>query len=300
MPILISPSNDPHFNLALEEYLLRSNIYNEDIFLLWHSEKAFVFGRNQNPFIEINPVYFDKGFPIIRRISGGGTVYHDANTINFSFITREVKNKINNYQYFLNPIISVLNNLGCKAYFKPKSHLFVDKYKISGNAQAYINGNLLHHGTLLFDTNLSIIDEALVKYNSFADGIHVLSNKSDVRNIKDYLATGYTMQKLENDIIKKVVDYLKIEKMVIDLTISQLDEIAKIAQNKYKSWEWNFGKTKKFVESIKISDELIDIEVDHGIITKVSSDRFNKLVHAKYQSKEYFDELSIITRKYND
>jgi hypothetical protein len=108
------------------------------------------------------------------------------------------------------------------------------------------------------------------------------------------------MQKLENDIIKKVVDYLKIEKMVIDLTISQLDEIAKIAQNKYKSWEWNFGKTKKFVESIKISDELIDIEVDHGIITKVSSDRFNKLVHAKYQSKEYFDELSIITRKYND
>jgi lipoate-protein ligase A len=296
MPILISPSNDPYFNLALEEYLLRSNIYYEDIFLLWHSKKAFVFGRNQNPFIEINPVYFDKGIPMIRRISGGGTVYHDANTINFSFITKEVKNKINNYQYFLKPITSVLNHLGCKAYFKPKSHLFVDQYKISGNAQAYINGKLLHHGTLLFNTDLSIIDDALVKYNSFADGIHVLSNKSDVRNIKDYLVTGYTMQSLENDIIKEVVEYLNIEKIVIDLTNSQLDEIVKIAQNKYNSWEWNFGKTKKFVESLKISDELIDIEVDHGIITKVSSNVYNKLVNLRFQSKEYFEELSIIIK----
>jgi lipoate-protein ligase A len=264
--------------------------------LLWHSKKAFVFGRNQNPFIEINPVYFDKGIPMIRRISGGGTVYHDANTINFSFITKEVKNKINNYQYFLKPITSVLNHLGCKAYFKPKSHLFVDQYKISGNAQAYINGKLLHHGTLLFNTDLSIIDDALVKYNSFADGIHVLSNKSDVRNIKDYLVTGYTMQSLENDIIKEVVEYLNIEKIVIDLTNSQLDEIVKIAQNKYNSWEWNFGKTKKFVESLKISDELIDIEVDHGIITKVSSNVYNKLVNLRFQSKEYFEELSIIIK----
>jgi lipoate-protein ligase A len=172
----------------------------------------------------------------------------------------------------------------------------VDQYKISGNAQAYINGKLLHHGTLLFNTDLSIIDDALVKYNSFADGIHVLSNKSDVRNIKDYLVTGYTMQSLENDIIKEVVEYLNIEKIVIDLTNSQLDEIVKIAQNKYNSWEWNFGKTKKFVESLKISDELIDIEVDHGIITKVSSNVYNKLVNLRFQSKEYFEELSIIIK----
>ncbi len=296
MAVIISESIDTHFNLATEEFLLRRNL-EEDIFFVWKSQKAFVFGRNQNPFLEVSPEYFHKDIPIIRRISGGGTIYQDMNTINFSYLTSDYHNRINDYEYFLKPIILALQELGIDAIFKPKSNIFVNNKKISGNAQAFINKKLLHHGTILFNTDLRIIEEALIKNKNSLAGNYIFSNKQEVVNISDFLDPQVIIDDVIEKIIAFVIKLRDIKPAKITFSEEEVKDISLLAENKYKTWDWNFGKTSKFETIIDDAKQSTKILVDKGIVTFVEDARFQKLLGTRFYTKEYSLILKEIINK---
>ena len=145
---------DPYFNLAAEEYLLKSK--NEDYFMLWRNEPSIVVGKHQNALAEIDLLYArEKGFKVARRISGGGTVFHDLGNLNFSFISNGEEGKLINYRKYATPIVEVLGMLGIEATFSKRDDILIEGMKISGNASHVYKQRVLHHGTLLFSSDLS-------------------------------------------------------------------------------------------------------------------------------------------------
>lgn len=262
-------------HLATEEYLLRHYDLKEDILFIWYGSKAFVFGRNQNPFIEIHPERLNNpDIDKLRRVSGGGTIYEDEGTINFSIITKDYKNKINDYKYFLNPLINYLNHLGLKAYFKEKTHVFVGDKKISGNAQAFINHRLMHHGTILFDADLSMIETSLVDYSRKAEGHQVLSNKQKVMNIKPYIKTD------KDSFIRGLIEAYSLSLDINQEIINNLDwdMVHQLIKDKYQSWSWNYGSTPRFQIDLIYKDETLSITVDKGIIKKIKPNKYPFLI----------------------
>src|SRR5690554_2341039 len=153
-------NNDPHLNLALEEYIVR-NFKDKDYLLFYINEPSIIIGRNQNTLEEINQSYVEEnGIHVVRRISGGGAVYHDLGNLNFSFITNYDKKSLNNFRKFTEPIINVLQSLEVNAELKGRNDIVADGRKISGNAQFSTAKRMFSHGTLLFDSNLSEVANA--------------------------------------------------------------------------------------------------------------------------------------------
>ena len=179
---------DPHLNLALEEYALRSFDYDHDYLLFYINEPSIIIGRNQNTLEEINHKYVeDKGIHVVRRISGGGAVYHDTGNLNFSFITDYDKKSLNNFEKFTAPIVRVLNTMGVDAELSGRNDLQVDDRKISGNAQFSSVDRMFSHGTLLFDSDLGEVTNALdVKMNKIESKGHK-SVRSRVANISEFM-----------------------------------------------------------------------------------------------------------------
>ena len=153
-------STDPYYNLAVEEYLLRHT--DEDIFMLWQNEKTVVIGKNQNAYAEVDLSYAAReGIRVARRISGGGAVYHDMGNVNYTFITASERAEALDYAYFTCPIIEALGTLGIKAELSGRNDLECEGKKFSGNAQYTGDGRILHHGTLLFDTDAEVLSRVL-------------------------------------------------------------------------------------------------------------------------------------------
>ncbi|MDY0317081.1 MAG: biotin/lipoate A/B protein ligase family protein [Candidatus Izemoplasmatales bacterium] len=294
MAVIFSDNKNPYFNLALEEYLLKNSSLDEDILLFWQSDKAFVFGRNQNPFVEINPKYFDLDIPIIRRVSGGGTIFHSSNDLVFCFITKNYEKKINDYEYFLNPVIKALKRYNLNVSFKPKSHLYIGEHKISGNAQAFINNKLLHHGTLLIDSDLKIINEALVNYTFNTKGNHILSNKQIVANIDQFLEEPCRVNELMGYIIDEAVKLMNLNNHLFSLKEEELSLINDLVKSKYTTWEWNFGKTKPFEVEMEFGSSKAKLFIENGIIKNVTSKKFDHLIGLQYYSKDYFEKIKQI------
>ncbi|HLT00304.1 MAG TPA: lipoate--protein ligase family protein, partial [Acholeplasma sp.] len=164
-------SNDIQFNLAWEEYILKEIALNEDILLLWQNESSLVLGRNQNVYEEVNLKFIHENkIPLVRRISGGGTVYHDMGNINFTIITSSKEN-ISKYEKITKPLVDALNKIGIPIEFSGKSDLKIEGKKVSGNAQFVHKDRLLHHGTLLFDSNLDILNASLKPKDQSTDSI---------------------------------------------------------------------------------------------------------------------------------
>lgn len=284
MAVIIGKDQPIEYHLATEEYLLKHYPIEEDILYVWYGSKAFVFGRNQNPYIEINPKYLlNDHIKKLRRISGGGTIYQDQGTLNITYITQNYKHKINDYQYFLNPIIKYLKNHQLNAYFKPKSHIFVDDYKISGNAQAFMNHRLMHHGTLLFDTDLSIINKALIDYKKEAHGPQVLSNKQPVKNLIDMVY----MDKYA--FLNQLKDFILTETGIHPQEISDIDQekVKSIVEKRYDQWAWNFGHTPDFKIDVSIRSENVTLSIEKGIIIKAEPEGYKHLLGLPYLSEEY-------------
>jgi len=288
MAFIISEFKEACLNLAAEDFLLRNDILEEPILFIWRGQKSFIFGRNQNPFIEINPSFFRSDIPFLRRISGGGTIYEDEGTLNFSIITKNFEKHINDYQYFLDPVIETLKAYKIDVEFKPKSHLFVNDFKISGNAQAFINNKLMHHGTILVDTDIDVINEALVNYKNKTTGNFVLSNKQKVENIKNLTVEKIEIKDLINRLISAFESKLKIPRIEYYFSSNQKSKIVDIAQNKYKSKEWNFGKTQEFVYKLRLNDIEVELNINKGIITKVSDETLRDLLGVDFLSTAYF------------
>ena len=242
----ISKTHDTAFNIALEEYCFKQLKDEDEIFLLWINEPSIIVGKYQNTIEEINTEYTrEKGIHVIRRISGGGAVYHDLNNLNYTIISNRDKGQEGfNFKEFSKPIIETLAELGVKAEFTGRNDLEIDGQKFCGNAQAYIKDRVMHHGCLLFNVDFSALGNALKVSKDKIESKGVKSVRSRVTNILPHLKTPITVEEFGD----KIMEYMK--KQYPDMkeyvfSKEELDYIAKRAEVK-RSWEWNYGESPEF------------------------------------------------------
>ena len=236
--------NDPYFNLAAEEYLLKN--FSEDVFMLWQSESSIVVGKHQNALAEINHRYvYENDIKVARRLSGGGTVFHDPGNLNFTFIKNVERIDQVSFKVFTQPIVVVLKNLGLDAYTTGRNDLLLDGKKISGNAEHVYKKRVLHHGTLLFNSQLQKLKNALkVDLSRFEDKA-VQSNRSEVTNIADYLDRKMEVQEF-SDFIFKGIKASYPEAKVFRFSEEDKEAIQQLRDEKYIGWDWIYGYSPKY------------------------------------------------------
>jgi lipoate---protein ligase len=300
-------NTDPFFCLAAEEYLLKN--FSEDIFMLWQSEKAVVVGKHQNLLGEINyPFVRENNIALCRRISGGGTVFHDSGNVNFSFIKNVNSPAEISFKQFTLPIVEALAKLGLTATNSGRNDLLINGLKISGNAEHVYKNRVLHHGTLLFDSDLKNLGQAIKvspgKYESKA----VQSNRSPVANISQFLKTPMTTSEFMQFLLD--VQLENPENNLYHLNENDIQTIEKLSAEKFKTWEWNFGYSPKysFKNEVEIEGKLLKIEmlVEKGIIVEIdiSGDYFTDVeaLNIKLQlvgKRHNFEDLSSVLKSKN-
>lgn len=274
---IINRSNDPFFNLALEEYLLDNSEIKEDIFLLWQNRPVVVVGRNQNTIEEINQSFIqEKGIAVVRRISGGGAVYHDLGNLNFTFIVNDTPSLTLDFTRFTAPVIKALQTIGVKAEDQGRNDISIEGRKFSGNAQCRRQGRLMHHGTILFDTNLADMEQALTVDSAKISSKGVKSVRSRVTNIAEHISSPVTIDEFQG-ILSNTID---LNRACRELTPSELSAVESLRDNKFSTWEWIYGSSPRFNvrKSQRFNWGSIDfrINVTKGMITdcKIYGDFF--------------------------
>jgi len=297
-------NTNPFFCLAAEEYLLR--YFDDDVFILWQSDKTIVVGKHQNALAEINyPYVRQNNIAVARRISGGGTVYHDEGNVNFAFI-KNVKSPAEiSFKQFTEPIVEALAKLGIVVVNSGRNDLVVSGLKISGNAEHVYKNRVLHHGTLLFDADLENLGQAIKvvpgKYQSKA----VQSNRSKVVNISAFLK-----KRMSTEEFKRFLFYFQLKKektRVYKISENESKSIQNLATEKFKTWEWNFGYSPKYTfkneAEIEGKSFSILLYVKKGIIEEatISGEYFNKTESERINAdllgaRHHFEEIGSILR----
>ncbi len=236
MHFLLNTRTDPYFNLALEEYLLKSR--EEEFFSLWRNAPSVIIGRNQDALAEINLDFLnDNDIALVRRMSGGGAVFHDLGNINFTYITKYEKGDFFNFARFADPVLKALAGLNIPAEASGRNDLTVDGKKFSGNAQHLHRGRLLHHGTLLFGSNFDYMQGALNVDPDKLAGKGVASVKSRVTNLENY-CNGMSVEAFIDYLSRSVPKYFPGCKRY-ELTAADIAAAEKLAGEKYRSDRWN-------------------------------------------------------------
>jgi lipoate-protein ligase A len=272
--ILVDNNNitDATLNLALEEYCVRNlDTSVEDYVLFYINSPSIIIGKHQCTIEEINYTYVrEKNIQVVRRISGGGAVYHDYGNLNFSFITRHSDDNINNFKKFTQPVVEALHSLGIPAETTGRNDIVVDGRKISGNAQFSNLNSMFSHGTLLFDSNLDDVVQALNVKLDKIESKGIKSIKSRVANIKEFLHSPMNIEEFKSILIKHI---FKGEPQILNLNKEQWEDVYKLSNRKYRSWEWNFGRSPEFnVQKVHRYDfGQIDarVEVKDGVIQNI-------------------------------
>lgn len=237
--------NDPYFNLALEEYLFSLDD-KKNYMLLWQNEPTIVVGKYQNTAEEINSEYVrEKGIHVVRRITGGGAVYHDLGNLNYTFISKGTEKKEFDFKKFTLPIVKALARLGIEAELSGRNDITIDQKKFSGNAQYVKHGKVLHHGTLLFNSRMEELAKALKVSEDKFQSKGIKSVRSRVTNISDYLSGDITVLEFRELLLKYLLDGNE-ELLEGSLSEADLNEIDSLMKNKYLSWEWNYGFSPDF------------------------------------------------------
>lgn len=252
-------SSDPYFNLAAEEYFLKN--FQEDFFMLWRSIPSVVVGKHQNALAEINHEFVQKNhIPVARRLSGGGTVFHDPGNVNFTFIRNVTNISEVNFKVFTVPVIEALRKLGVEAYTTGRNDLLIDAKKISGNAEHVHKNRVLHHGTLLFNSHLEALKGALkVDLSKFEDKA-VQSNRSEVTNIADYLPKPISVEEFTNFLFTEISQSFP-EIQACQTTPEDLEAIQKLSIEKYQTWDWIFGYSPRYRFTNTLETENGEIQI---------------------------------------
>ena len=271
----VSNTNDTAFNIALEEYCFKNLKDQDEIFLLWINEPSIIVGKYQNTIEEINTEYTrEHGINVIRRISGGGAVYHDLNNLNYTIISNKDKGKEGfDFKEFSKPIIDTLDELGVKAEFTGRNDLEIDGQKFCGNAQAYIKDRVMHHGCLLFNVEFSALANALKVSKDKIESKGVKSVRARVTNILPHLKEQITV----NEFADKILGYMKKHNPNMTEYHFSEEEIEKIKERaEYKrSWEWNYGESPEYNISRSHRFPKGKIEIFANVInSKIASIKF--------------------------
>ncbi len=292
-------NRNPYFCLTAEEYLLKN--FDENIFMLWQSDNTVVVGKHQNALGEVNYRFVrENNITVARRISGGGTVFHDAGNVNFSFI-KNVKSPAEiSFKQFTEPVVNALAKLDITATTSGRNDLLIDGKKISGNAEHIFKKRVLHHGTLLYNSDLKNLGQAIKVVPGKYRGKAVQSNRSEVANISTFLKTELEISKF----IKFLIDFQleKRENRLYELSEKDIREVEILVKKKFTTREWNFGYSPKytFKNEVEIDGKTLAIElnVKRGIIEecKIFGDFFSveiaESLCAKLQNKMHlFDDV---------
>lgn len=244
MRYIIRKETNPYFNIAAEEYVLKS--FQDDCFMLWRNDPSVIVGKHQNTLAEINLDYINEHkIPVVRRISGGGTVFHDLGNLNFTFIKNGKRHELVDFRKYTQPIIDVLKTLGIEAKFEGRNDLTIQGKKFSGNAEHVHENRVLHHGTLLFSAQLSDLSKTLKVDESKFNDKAVKSVRSRVTNISEHLLSELSIEAFEQtiyDYIQKTDD----EAQFYEFTEEDNLNIHKLVDEKYNTWDWNFAYSPKY------------------------------------------------------
>jgi lipoate-protein ligase A len=257
---------DAHLNLALEEYVLRHKMPEDDLLLFYVNAPSIIIGRNQNTIEEIAAdVVADRGIRVVRRISGGGAVYHDLGNLNFSFMTRDVTGRFNRYDKFNGPVVEVLRELGVPAEIGGRNDILVEGRKISGNAQFAAHDRMFSHGTLLLDSNLDDVTAALKPKPGKVESKGVKSIRSRVANISEFLSRPMNVSELRERIVERIFGTRDPEKVAtLELGEADWSAVRELHDEKYATWEWNYGENpaSNVQRSQRFPAGEIDVRVD--------------------------------------
>lgn len=281
MLCIIRHETDPYFNLAAEEYVLKN--FERDSFMLWRNEPAIIVGKHQNTLAEINQEYVKENMiKVVRRLSGGGAVFHDLGNLNFTFIASGENHQLVDFRKFTQPILEVLQKLKIEARFEGRNDLTIDGRKFSGNAEHVHKNRVLHHGTLLFSSQMADLSSALkVDPDKFQDKA-VKSVRSRVTNISEHLKTPLSVLEFRDLVLKHVMESTPGAELY-SFTQDDIAAISRLRDEKYITWEWNFGYSPKynFRKTVKTNGGKLEVtlEVVNGTIEKARffGDYFNKL-----------------------
>lgn len=266
--VIYNSSLDPYFNLAAEQYLLERDDLNP-VFMLWRNSPAVIIGKNQNAYAELNETFIrEKGIKTVRRLTGGGAVFHDEGNVNYTFISPKEGTKALDFARFCSPIIKALCDLGANAVLSGRNDIEIDGRKVSGNAQTVYGNKILHHGTLLWSADLSRLAGALRVDPEKIASKGIKSVRSRVANIRDIIAS-------EMD-TTEFISYLfsRIDAAPREFNDDEISKINALRDSRYSKWEWNWGASKDF--SAKKSERFgfgrVEVSFDSygGVITAIS------------------------------
>jgi lipoate-protein ligase A len=282
---------DPYFNLAAEEYVLKE--FQHDVFMIWRNEASVIVGKHQNTSREVNQAFCSaNSIPVIRRITGGGTVYHDRGNINFSFVNTGEEGKLVNFKKYTEPVISFLKSFGLNAYFEGKNNIRVNGLKVSGNAAHVFKNRVLHHGTLLFDANLENLEQSISGNEDYYHDRSVRSIRSEVANLKDLISTRITAEDFEKQFFDHMLEYLAPSEEY-SWCEDDIARINKIKRERYleASWNYNYSPDYVFKNEFPFEGQNISIEIDvkKGIMENVSLSGGSSL-------KNHLDNIAILLK----
>jgi lipoate-protein ligase A len=290
--IYISDSTNVFYNLALEEQLVTFS--KEDILLFYVNTDAVVIGKHQNPWKEVDLTPINKNLDthtVARRLSGGGTVFHDNGNINFSFMRNKEVDFVN-FKEHIEPVSAALNALGIQNSISPRNDIFVNEHKVSGNAE-HVNSKMkriLHHGTLLYDSNIIKLNGSIRPKNALNIKTHAVDSvRSPVMNIRSICDLGDTQSFLDK-LILEIKNYIDVES-VKKIQPEYMAVIQTLVNDKYTTWNWNFGHTPQFTYTNKLGDE---VKIRKGKIEEIKSSYLNTKETERYlgnyiDSQGYFE-----------
>jgi len=297
----------PYYNFALEDYLLNEAEEDDYVFFYIHKPSIIV-GKYQNTIEEVNKDFIDDNNIIVaRRLSGGGAVYHDHGNLNFSFVHKASKKDVNDFKKFTKPVVDALKDLGLNAHLSGRNDILIDDKKISGNAQYFTNNRLLHHGTLLYDSEMSNLVKSLKVRDLKIKSKGIKSVKSRVANIADFLNDTLPIEDFRDYLLKSFYKSKDIEKYELDE--KALTYIENKVKEQFSTWDWNWGKSPDYeIQKIEkfpfgILDTRIDVKDGKISKCKIYGDYFSKkdisnlensLIGLKYDKNELLKNQNII------
>jgi len=297
-------TTDPFFNLAIEEFLLKNT--NEEYLILGINDPSIIIGKHQSGHREVNTQFVrEYKIPVIRRISGGGTVFHDHGNLNFSFIRNSESGKQVDFRKYTQPVIDFLKSMGVNVVFEGKNDLKVNGLKISGNAE-HINGSrVLHHGTLLFSTSLEMLRNSIRKDTSCYTSRAVVSNPASVTNLNDKMDCFQNIDEFRSEMITFFLRNIS-DMVPYKLRQEEILKAESIADLKYKTWEWNwaYGPEYTFNNRFKLNkiNHSCSLFIKEGIIVECTIEGSIKMLRASKKligCRHMVDELSEIFREEN-
>ena len=273
MEFIESNCTDPRWNLALEEYVFNFLDPSRSYLMLWQNQNTIVVGKFQNTAGEVNNDYVrQQGITVVRRLSGGGAVYHDLGNLNFTFIKDADPSGQIDLRSFCLPILETLRFFGVPAELSGRNDMIIEGRKFSGNAQYLKNGRVMHHGTLLFDSDLSIMSKALHVDRSKMESKGIQSVESRVTNLKEYLPPDVTMDVFKQQLIRQLSQTTPLNR--IQLTEQDKAAITQLCRERYDTWEWNYGRSPAYQTSRKLRIEGCGtveacLSVESGLISQL-------------------------------